>query len=299
MGGNSRNQRADFQAAGYHEITADRVKEERSELLDEIVEELDEEFFAVDLVAHHKNFTEAVREIGQFQLGCIVGVNFVDALDGFADAVGQPADQLDPLLAQQVHFALQPGNDVELDGIEGDGRQRHHPILHHQKTQNDQQGAALEGRQRKSFADKPAQGLHFRRHHGDNFALGHVAEGRQRKAQNPAEEVETQPAQHALAGQAAVNVDVIFEALVDDDQNQEADAQGEQKRHMVKFNAEIFLWEIARIALNRLINDELRQFVKCVQERKRKNGQDRQPDLLPFAVLQYVFIYRRFHCHSA
>ena len=46
-----RHQRAERQVARDHQIAADRVEEERAELRDEVVEELDEELLLVDLVA--------------------------------------------------------------------------------------------------------------------------------------------------------------------------------------------------------------------------------------------------------
>ena len=50
VGRDRRHQRADIEPTRDYEVTTDRVEEERAELLNEIIDEFDNEFLAVDLV---------------------------------------------------------------------------------------------------------------------------------------------------------------------------------------------------------------------------------------------------------
>ena len=55
IGADDRDELADVEAAAQREIAADRVEEEGRELRQEIVEEFDDEFALVDLVAEVKS----------------------------------------------------------------------------------------------------------------------------------------------------------------------------------------------------------------------------------------------------
>ena len=101
---------------------------------------------------------------------------------------------------------------------------------------------------------------------------------RQREAQHPHKQVIAQPPEHALAQEALVDVDDVFEGLVDDDQQQEDGAECKQIFQLIEFKPEIGLREIA--ALDRLVQDDLGQVQKDIEEGEGCDGEDQKDDLI-------------------
>ena len=141
----------------------------------------------VDLVTDDVDGAHAMGEVGQFQFGGVVGVQFLNARNHLADTLRRLADSLDALLAERVHFRLKPRDQVHLQGVEGYRRPAEDGVLGKQEHQNGDQRTALEGGQGQYVAHITAQGLDLGRDHGDDFALGGSAEVGPGKAKGAAE----------------------------------------------------------------------------------------------------------------
>ncbi len=238
VGRQHRHQRAEADAALDHQITADQIKEERRELIDEVVQKLDEELALEDLEPDIVDVAVAVRDIGQMPGGSIVGVDLGHAGNRFADPVRDLAHRPDALLAKLVDLALKARDQPSLEGIERDRRGPQNRVLHEDEGQIDQQRAALENRQRYRVADKSAQRLHFRRDHGDDLALADLAEAGQREAYHPCIKLIAQPAQHALAQPPFEGVYAELEDPVDHHQRQEKPRQQNEIRHLIELESQ-------------------------------------------------------------
>ena len=235
------NQRAHRYFTLDHQITANREEEERRELGQQIVQELNKEFFVVDLKTNMEDRAQALREISQFVLRCVVGMNFLNAGNRFANLLGQPAHFAHPRFAQQIHFLLQPRDDPALNRIEQDRRHAHHRILGEDVKNRRYQQAALERRHGEGVADKAAERLDLGGNHRNQLALAHFAEMRQRKAQDTRIQQKPEAPQHALAHTAFIDVDIHLKAAVNQHQKQENDAQRPQQGqlfHVHYFDAE-------------------------------------------------------------
>ena len=117
VGGENCDQRAERQVAGDHQIAADRKKEERRQLGDEIIEKFDEELLVVDAVADIEDTAEHFRETRHFVARRVVGANFLGQGQRVADLVRQFADFEHAALAELVHLVLQPRDDRRLHRV--------------------------------------------------------------------------------------------------------------------------------------------------------------------------------------
>ena len=199
VGGEHADQRAERQAAAQYQITADRQEEERRELRDEVVQEFDEELLAIDVVADPEDPIEVLAEGGELRLVGVIGVHILDDAGHFADALRQAAHLAHPGEAEQIDLALQLGNEIRLKRVERDRRQAHDQILGEDEAERGQQQPGLEQRRDHGIAEIAAERFDLAGDHGDQLALGEPAELRQRKTQDPAEQLGAQPAQHGLA----------------------------------------------------------------------------------------------------
>ena len=161
-------------------------------------------------------------------LGRVVGADVAHASDGFRNAIGEAAHLPHPRLAEQVHLALQLGNDVDLERVEHDRGQAHDRVLHEHEDQDGEQRAALERRQRERLGDEAAERLDLGIDHLHDLAGRDVPEVGQRETQHAREQLVAQPAQHALADDPLIDVDDVLEAAVDQHEDQEQAAQQEQ-----------------------------------------------------------------------
>ena len=179
-----RHQGAQREVARDHQIAADRIEEERAELRHEIVEELDEELLLVDLIADVEDDAEFAAEARALVLRGVVGPDVAHPGDGLRDAIGEAAHLAHPRLAEQVHLALQLGDDVDLKRVEHDRGQAHDRVLREHEHEDGQQRAALKGRQRERLADEAAERLDLGVDHLHDLAGRDAPEVGQRKAQH-------------------------------------------------------------------------------------------------------------------
>ncbi len=292
VGGEHRHQRAERQAAADHQIAADRIKEERGQLRDEIVKEFDEEFALVDFEADAVDRAEQMSEPGELEFDGVVALDVDDAGGGFVDPVGDLPDRADALLVELVDLALQPRDHVALDRVERDRRGAEHRILHEHEQDDRQQRPALESRRDERVADKPAQRLALGGDHRDDLSRRGLVELVERETQQPMIELVAEAPQHPLAELPLQGVDVIFERPVDKHQHQKYRGQHQADRGSVELEAEQRLREM--MAADRAVDDRLRQFERIIKKRKRDQGQHQQPQLLAQAVAQDEAVDRRF-----
>src|SRR6266851_4040399 len=130
VGGEDGDQGAEREIALDHQIAADRIEEERRQLGDEVVEELDEELAAIDLEADVVDGAEKAGEIGELPADRVVGVDLGDAGRRIADAVGDQAHGAHALLAEEIDLALQLGDEIALQRVERDRGGAEHRVLH-------------------------------------------------------------------------------------------------------------------------------------------------------------------------
>src|SRR6185369_11792063 len=113
------------------------------------------------------------------------------------------------------------------------------------------------------LADEAAQGLDLVLDHGGHFRRLYAAEMRQRKAQDPVEEREAKPPQHAFAHPALHGVDLELEQPADDDQREESERQDDQVGRALEGHA---------LEQDRLAAEEFRQDRRNAQERDGRVG---------------------------
>ena len=155
------HQGANLEPPHDHEVAADGVEAERSEVVDRVVEELDHELPDEDLQAHHVDVAEAGRHGGTLVGGGVVSTDLLDPGHRLPDAVREPAYEPNPLLGEGVHPALELRDDIELERIEGDRGRRHHPVLNEEEREDHEQVATLEDRELERVADEPSERLHL------------------------------------------------------------------------------------------------------------------------------------------
>ena len=270
------------------QIAADGIEEERRQLGDEIIEELDEELQFGDLDADDENRAEPFGEVGQLEICRAVGVHVRSSGDHLAQPLGEFSHNLYPSLGLDVDELLDPRDEVHLDRIErnrGDADQR---VLDEDEGQQDHQLAALEGGQRKGLAEEAAEGLGLGYHHGHDLALRDAPEVGQREAHDLLDQLVAQAAQDALGHGAAVNVDPQLEAAVDEDDGDEDAAQEQQKLDLLELDPQHRYGEFIRRRVDRLVDDDFRKVVRIIERGKGDQRDDQQNDLFRPAVVEGV-----------
>ena len=211
------------------------------------------------------------------------------------DPVGEPAHEAHPLLGVRVHPALELRDDVELERIEGDRGKGHHPVLDQEEREDDEEVAALEDRELDRVPEEPAEGLHLGRDHGDDLALGELAEVRQREAQDARVQVVAKPPEQPFPGAPREHVDRVLERLVGDHEEEKHAAKDEQELELGEGNAEHDGREVAGVALDHLVHDLLRDLVEGVEEGVRRDREHRQQHLRARRVPEDVAVDRGLH----
>ena len=112
-----------------------------------------------------------------------------------------------------------------------------------------------------------------------------------RKPQQALEKIVAQAAQHALPDPALAHVEVILEPAVDQDKDEKDQAQQHEVGEAVELDAEDRPREV--LAGNRLVDNDLWQFERVVQKRKRQQRDDDEVDLFAPAVAQDEAVDRR------
>ena len=226
VGGDDRHEGAEGQVALDHEVAADGVEEERRDLGDEVVGELDEELQAVDQDPDPVDLPDPLGVLGPLEPGGVVGVDLADPAHHLPDALGESAGEPDPLLLPRVELALQLRDEPHLHRVQRDGGHSEDGVLDEHEDQQGDEHPALERGQGDGIADVAAERIGLGDDGGDQLALRGPAEPRQREAQHAHEEVVAQAPEHALADDPAVDVEEVLEATVDEDEREETPRTG-------------------------------------------------------------------------
>jgi hypothetical protein len=282
LGGDHGGERADRHLALQHEVATDRVEEERAELGDEVVQELDQELLLVDVVTNPEHRAELLAELRPLVRRGVVGAHVARPRRNLADLLGVATDLAHPLLAQRVDLPLQLGDQPDLQGIERHRCQTQHPVLHEHEEQAGEQRAGLQPRRAHRLADEPPQGLGLGVDHLHQLALADPAVVGQGKAQHVAVELVAQPAQHALGDDPGEHVDHVLDQPADKDDGQEQAAQQPQKVEPAHHVAVPFR---ARVGAQRPVHDLLGQLVGEIVERQEGHAQRQDHELLAPTVL--------------
>ena len=295
MGRDRGHQGPDLEATLDDEVAANRIEAERTEVVDGVVQELDDELPDEDPQAHRVNLAKGGGHRGALVGRGVVAADLLDPGNRLPDPVGETAHEPHPLLGKGVDAALQLRDDVELERIQGDRGERHDPVLHQEEGEDDEEIASLEDRQLERVPDEPAERLYLRGNHGDDLALGELAEVWEGEAQDTAVEVVAKAPEHALAGAPGEHVDHVLERLVGDDEEQEQAAPDEQELDLRERDAEHDSREVPRVALDHPVHNLLGDLVERVEEGERHDREHRQQHLRPQGVADDVAVDRVFH----
>ena len=292
-GGQDGDQRAESQFALDHEIAADRIEEERSQLPQEIVQELDEELAPVDVEPDVVDFAEPGRDMRLFEMRRVVEMDVGYAGDAFAELVRQVADGLDAPLGQLVHLRLELGNQVELRRIEGNGGKSEQEVLVENEQQIGQEQAALEGGQGEGIADESPERLGLRGNHGQQLRLGDLLEPVIRESQHAAEEIVPKASEHSLSDHAPVHVVQVLETPGDQDQQQEREAQDQQIADLVHRHAQQGFGNVA--AVDGAVDDDFRHLQRSIDHRHGDQSDQENENLVAGGMLEDEAIDRRLY----
>ena len=227
-------------------------------------------------------------------------MNFLDAGNRFTDLLRELTHFAHPRLAEQIHFLLQPRNDVTLDRIEQDRGDPHERVLRENIEDRGHQQAALKRRHGKGIADETAKRLDLGGDHRDQLALRDLAKMRQRKTQDARIEQITQAPQHALTHAAFIDVDVHLEAAIDEHEEEKNNAERAEQcelAHIDNLNAEHRQRARKFIPLNSgiiypqgRVYDQLGNIKRSIVKRHRADGHQEDIYLLPLGVLEDEFV---------
>ena len=179
-------------------------------------------------------------------------------------------------------------------GIERHRGKAHQRVLHEDEEERSDKEAALVHRQGKGIADESTERLDLLCHHGNQFAGTHTTEMRRRKTKDAAVELVAQPAKHALAKEALVDIDGVLEAAVGQHECQEEGAvKGEQAQtlHFAEMHAEDD--EFAKVPgvrcqrfriCQNVVDDQLGYVEGHVIEGQGENREDQDEDLFLLRV---------------
>jgi hypothetical protein len=171
-------------------------------------------------------------------------------------------------------------------------------VLVEDEAHRRQRLAAEEERRDQRLADEAAERLDLVLDHRRHLGGLHAPEAREREAQDEIEQVEAQPPQHALAHPPLHRVDLELEPAVQDDQAEEQDRQREEVGDAVQVEAEQALHRVDRRegdALDRLVDDGLRQVEREVIDHHRRDHQRHDQHLIALAVTQDEAEKAAFH----
>ncbi len=237
IGGDHRHQGADIQLALYRQDAAQGIEDEGRELGQQVVEKLDEELALKDLVADVEDPAQASGEVGPFVVAGVVGMDLDGAVDDLAHPAGQlPRGQLP--FAPEHQDALPELGDQE--GLQQHDRGRDKPqpnALQYDEGHGRNGLATEEDRRDEGVADEAAQRLDLVLDHGRHFRLLDLAQVENGKAQDPVDQLVTQPSQHAFAQAALAGVDDEFETAVHQDQRQEGETDCQQQILLLQLEA--------------------------------------------------------------
>ena len=238
VGGDHRDQLADVEPALERQIAADRVEQERRHLGEEIVEELDEEFPLIEVVADLEDAPQPGADVGALVVRRVVDMDGGNAVDDLADPAGELAGGELALRGRaSIRRRRSLGMMTPWTATIAAGHEAEPEILHQDEDQSGERLAAEQRRLDEGIADEAAERLDLILDHGGDFGRLHALELAGREAQHAVDELVAQAPQHALAEAALVGIDVELEEAVDDDEQQEDAAQRHQHLEAVELEA--------------------------------------------------------------
>src|SRR5215210_2730966 len=229
----------------------------------------------------------------------------LDPVDDLADSPGEaPRGDL-ALPGKPQELTPQPRDEGHLGGDDGPGQNTKPDAL---KEDEQERGCGLgskKDRQDESVADKGADRFDLILDDRRSFRRLDRAQGLGREPQQKAEQVEAQATQHALAQGALGDIDPVFEGTVDENEEEKQAGQAEQQREAIDLKAFEQLNPapkpvrhgpdevekpgrcppvLKRSALNRLVDDALRQVERSEVEGKRRENDQKDDQLVALRV---------------
>jgi len=241
---------------------------------------------------------EAARRVGELEAHRVVGAHLGGAADHVADAVGELARRLDAALSLLVDLALQLRDQPGLRRVQRDRGQPEPEVLHEDERHVGDEQAQLERRRGDRLADEAADRVGLGGDHRDDLARRGLLEVRQREPQHRLVELVAEPAHHALADHAAVDVEPVLDAAVEGDQREQRERQQHQVLDLRELVAEHRDRE-ALLAAERVVDDALRQLEVDVDERQARDRHDQQQHLVAPGVVPDVTEQRPLHAAPA
>lgn len=306
IGGEHRHELADVELSLQGEVPADRVKQERRHLREQVVEVLYRELAAVDFQPQVVEVVEPSADLGPLPAAGVVEHHRLQPVEHFGDASGQgPGGDL-ALPAQADDLPSQPRNHDHLHGDHAAGRDAEPDVLHHDEGQRGGGLAALEHRHHDGVADEGADRLDLVANDRRRLGGFHLPLRLRREAQHQREELEAQAAQHPLAEHALLQVDPELERAVDQDEAEEQARQAQEQLEAVELEAleqvrraaaerrgpvhgEFEEWG-GRLAMrvglagDRVVDDALRQVEGGEVERERRQHDGADPELIALRI---------------
>ena len=287
------HQCADADIPADRQNTPHRVKEERRQLRDEVVEKLHEEFLLINLEADIKQPSQPVRESGQPETPSAVGAQIGDARRRFADFRREMAHLDDALLVQLVDLPLQHRDQPGLQGNKRNSGQPEPDALGEEKDHDDQHLARLKDRLGHRIPHQPAHRFRLRGHHRDKLALRRGMEIGAREAHHAPDQLVAEAPEQTFGQDTLHRVQPHLEHAVHQHRCEVEPAQDHQKFGLGDPCPE----KIDRRGLRTdgIVDDPLGQFQCRVKKGKGENREDQQNNLLASGKLPDEREKRRFH----
>jgi len=269
-----------------HQIPADGVEEERRDLPEEVVQELDEELALEDVEANGVDPAEPVADVRALAVERVVAADLGGARDRFANLVGKLARLLHALLRQEIDLFLQARDQPYLRRIERDRGEPQPEVLHENEDHVRDEQATLERGEADRLADEAADRVGLGDDHRDDLAGGHGLELRERKAQDLLIKIVAHPAQRAFADDAAVHVEPVLDHAVQRDEREQQERQRHQVRDLRNLEAQHRLGDV--LSAYGVVDDFLRNCEVDVDQRKAERRDDQQQHLIAPGVLEDI-----------
>ena len=138
--GNDRYQRTDVETPHDDQVPADRIEQEWRHLRQKVVDELGEELALIVFESGPKQDAEPRRHCRAFVIGCVVGVDFDDAINALADAA-RKMTRLQLALSGQYDQPAAHARDE--DGLHGNHDDSDHAQQHMLIQDEDDRGECL------------------------------------------------------------------------------------------------------------------------------------------------------------
>mmetsp|Transcript_23016 Transcript_23016/g.38954 ORF Transcript_23016/g.38954 Transcript_23016/m.38954 type:complete len:679 (+) Transcript_23016:1388-3424(+) len=279
VGGKGCDQRANGHLALDHQIAADGEKEERGQLGDEVVDELHEKLFLVNLEADIEEAAQPVPDHRHPVAPAAVDPQSRSARRPFANLGGQGADLNDAFLVQLVDLFLQAWDQPRLKRDQGTGGQAKGHRLEKEEAQDRQHLARLQHRLRHGVAHEPTHRLAFGGDHADQLALAGAFEIGLGKAQDARNQRIAEAAQKPFGQHAFHRVDAHFHDAMQQHRHQKRATEQQQILHLTDFKP--IDVNGGRAGADGVVDDPFGQFQCQIQQRKQRHRDQQQNQLVP------------------